>query len=78
LFFRKQRLAFDVRGQRQGKDRKWRRKPLKSLEMDSEMAVRRFAAAGASLSTVRSIAKWARFERPFGRVRCKGKKTIPA
>jgi hypothetical protein len=28
-----------------GEDRKWRRKPLESLEMDSEMASRRFAVA---------------------------------
>jgi hypothetical protein len=61
-FFRKKRqawLAFVMGGQRQGKGRKWRSKPLKSPEMDSEMAIRRFAIGGACLSTIRAIARWA-------------------
>jgi hypothetical protein len=42
-------------GQRYGSDRKWRRKPLKSLETDSQNVIRRFAVARSGESIRRTL-----------------------
>jgi hypothetical protein len=53
LFLRKPRqlplglsLAIDLADRRQHEDRKWRRKPLKSLETGSQMAIGWFGSRG--------------------------------